>query len=150
MHSTSDQTFRPDQPKNSAAGKKFGPLQNLLTNANITVIYTQPVPLSKRNEKSKIKGDEVYFFADIFFFFLGKIIFSQRMPHYFDAAPAPSKNFDAAMAPTLLYTKPTFFSLFFCPLGILYSIFKCMRCIWNPAPSRMEYAYIFIAVRSEH
>jgi hypothetical protein len=23
------QTFRPDQPKNSAAGKKFGPLQNL-------------------------------------------------------------------------------------------------------------------------
>jgi hypothetical protein len=27
-------------------------------------------------------------------------------PHYFYAAPAPGKNFDAA--PTLLYSKPTF------------------------------------------
>jgi hypothetical protein len=30
------------------------------------------------------------------------------MPLYFDAAPALSKNFDAALAPTLQYTKPTF------------------------------------------
>jgi hypothetical protein len=49
----------------------------------------------------------VYFFADIFFFFVGKIIFSQRMPLYFDAAPAPKKIFDAALV-ILLYTKPTF------------------------------------------
>jgi hypothetical protein len=34
------QTFRPDQPKNSDAGEKFSPLQNLLTNANITVLNT--------------------------------------------------------------------------------------------------------------
>jgi hypothetical protein len=28
--------------------------------------------------------------------------------HHLDAAPAPGKNFDAATAPTLLYTKLTF------------------------------------------
>jgi hypothetical protein len=27
-------------------------------------------------------------------------------PHYFDAAPAPGENFDAAPALTLLYSKP--------------------------------------------
>jgi hypothetical protein len=27
-------------------------------------------------------------------------------PHYFNADPAPSKNFDAAPAPILQYTKP--------------------------------------------
>jgi hypothetical protein len=29
---------------------------------------------------------------------------------------------------------------------ILYSIFRCRRCIRNPAPGRMGYAYIVIAV----
>jgi hypothetical protein len=29
-------------------------------------------------------------------------------PHLYDAAPGLGKNFDAAPAPTLLYTKPTF------------------------------------------
>jgi hypothetical protein len=38
---TPDQTFRPDQTKNLAAGEKIRPpLQNLLTNADITVFYT--------------------------------------------------------------------------------------------------------------
>jgi hypothetical protein len=37
---TPGQTFRPDPPKNSAAGEKIRPLQNLLINANITVFYT--------------------------------------------------------------------------------------------------------------
>jgi hypothetical protein len=40
-------------------------------------------------------------------------------------------------------------TFFLCPLGILYSIFWCRCCIRNPAPGRMGYAYIFIAVRSE-
>jgi hypothetical protein len=29
-------------------------------------------------------------------------------PHHFDAAPTPGKNFDAAPAPTLLYSKENF------------------------------------------
>jgi hypothetical protein len=37
---TPDQTFRPVQPKIRPLVKKFGHLQNLLTNANITVYYT--------------------------------------------------------------------------------------------------------------
>jgi hypothetical protein len=28
-------------------------------------------------------------------------------PHHVDAAPAPGKKFDAALVPTLLFTKPT-------------------------------------------
>jgi hypothetical protein len=30
-----------------------------------------------------------------------------------------------------------------CPLGILYSIFWCRRCIRNPAPGCMGYAYAY-------
>jgi hypothetical protein len=37
---TPEQTFRPDQQKIRPLAIKFGPLQNLLTNANITVFYT--------------------------------------------------------------------------------------------------------------
>jgi hypothetical protein len=37
---TPDLTFRSDQPNNSAAVKKFGPTQNLLKNADITVLFT--------------------------------------------------------------------------------------------------------------
>jgi hypothetical protein len=37
---TPDQTFRTDQPNNLAAVKKFGPTQNLLKNADITVLFT--------------------------------------------------------------------------------------------------------------
>jgi hypothetical protein len=33
------------------------------------------------------------------------VIFSVAEPHHFYAAQAPSKNFDAAPAPTLLYSK---------------------------------------------
>jgi hypothetical protein len=32
-------------------------------------------------------------------------------PHHFYAAPAPGKNFDAAPAPTLLYSKANFLKL---------------------------------------
>jgi hypothetical protein len=32
-------------------------------------------------------------------------------PHHFYAAPAPGKNFDAAPAPTLLYSKAKFAKL---------------------------------------
>jgi hypothetical protein len=38
---------------------------------------------------------------------------------------------------------------FLCPLGILYSNFQCRRCIRNPAPGRMRYLFIVIAVCSE-
>jgi hypothetical protein len=34
-----------------------------------------------------------------------KVLISVAEPHHFDAAPAPGKNFDAALAPTLLYSK---------------------------------------------
>jgi hypothetical protein len=36
----------------------------------------------------------------------GKI--TVAVPHHFDAAPALGKKFDAAPAPRLLFTKPTF------------------------------------------
>jgi hypothetical protein len=48
-----------------------------------------------------------------------------------------------------LKKKKNIFFFFLCPLGILSSIFRCRRCIRNPAPGRMGYAYIVIAVRSE-
>jgi hypothetical protein len=44
--------------------KKFGPLRNVLTNANISVFYTLFL-YGKGKEKSKISGYEVYFSADI-------------------------------------------------------------------------------------
>jgi hypothetical protein len=39
------------------------------------------------------------------------IISSVAEPHHFYAAPAPGKNFDAAPAPTLLYSKAKFLKL---------------------------------------
>ena len=35
-------------------------------------------------------------------------------------------------------------------VGILIHYFRCERCIQNPAPGRMRYTYIVIAVCSEH
>ena len=35
------------------------------------------------------------------------------------------------------------------PLGMFIHYFWCGRCIRNPAPGRMRYTYILIAVRSE-
>jgi hypothetical protein len=34
--------------------------------------------------------------------------------------------------------------------ALKYFFFRCRRCIRNPAPGHMGYAYIVIAVRSEH
>ena len=38
---------------------------------------------------------------------------------------------------------------FLCPLGMFIHYFRCGRCIRNPAPGCMRYAYILTAVRSE-
>jgi hypothetical protein len=38
----------------------------------------------------------------------GPVFTSVAEPHHFYAAPAPGKNFDAAPAPTLLYSKAKF------------------------------------------
>jgi hypothetical protein len=43
-----------------------------------------------------------------FKFWLSCVLRSVAEPHHFYAAPAPGKNFDAAPAPTLLYSKEKF------------------------------------------
>jgi hypothetical protein len=60
---TPSKTFRPDQQKIRPLAKKFGPPQNLLTNANISVFNT--LFLSAKGPKIKNIIDEVYFSADI-------------------------------------------------------------------------------------
>jgi hypothetical protein len=65
---TPNQTFRPDQP----LAKKFGPLQNLLKKANMTVFYT--LFLSAKGTKNpryqamKCTSLQIGFFLFIYFF----------------------------------------------------------------------------------